>query len=113
MNIETRVTTLTDRYNAMTEAEREALHALHVLLAEIKSRGYEERSFKFDSVQIVEDIEYTLQQIWGFGRDSDFHTHWIGLKDCTCPQIDNGDLFGAPWRITSADCPWHKDIVPF
>lgn len=103
MNSDTRITTLQDRLDDMTEAERGALQALHILIAEVKANP---RSMKYDPVEFIEDIEFTMQGIWGFSRDSSYHTHWMDIEDCTCPKLDN--LEGIPFRrITSKTCPWH------
>lgn len=106
----TLLTDLQSRLDDMTRAEHQALCALHDLLAEVKAKP---RSLKYDPVQFIEDIEYTMQGIWGFTRDRDYHIHWIDLKGCTCPKIDNQELFGAPYRVTATDCPHHTKEVPF
>jgi hypothetical protein len=105
-----RVTTLDDRWNDMTEVERDAVLALHALLREMKEAP---RTRKYEPVQFIEDIEYTLQHLWGFSRDRDFHVHWVDLKGCTCPKMDNRDLMGAPYRITNETCPHHNPENPF
>lgn len=104
------VVTLNDRWNDMTEVEKDTVQQLHALLREIKIAP---RSRKYDPVQLIEDIEHTLQHLWGFTRSRDFHTHWMDLKGCTCPKADNMELMGAPYRITSKDCPHHSAETPF
>ena len=97
--------TLKDRFDDMNEEERHALKQLHVLLDTTVENP---RALKYDPVQFIEDIEYTLQGIWGFSRDRNYHIHWLRLKGCTCPQEENSFLFGSPDRAISSDCPWHK-----
>lgn len=107
----TLLTDLQSRLDDMTRAEHNALVALHELLAEVKQKP---RSLKYDPVQFIEDIEYTMQSIWGFSRDRDFHIHWVDLKGCTCPKDDNRSAaFGAPFRYVADDCPHHTREVPF
>lgn len=105
------VITLQDRINDMTDKEVAALKALHAWLAEVKESP---RSEKYDPVQTIEDIEYTMQALWGFSRDRDFHIHWTDLKGCTCPKGANKiDLFGAPYREVNPACGLHTPEQPF
>lgn len=108
MNYESRMTSLQDRIDDMTEAELECLRAMHRLLAEVKETP---QSSKYDPVQFIEDMEYTMQGIWGFSRDRSYHTHWKELKGCTCPKLDNA--MGMPYRITTVSCPHHNPETPF
>ena len=113
---ENKLVTVTDRWNDMTEVDRDAVQALHALLRQIKAKTPEEikrMGLHVDPVQYIEDIEYTLQGLWKFGRNRDFHIHWLETPGCTCPKMDNQDLMGAPYRITSATCPHHSEETPF
>lgn len=104
------IVTLNDRWEDMTEIERDTVQQLHRLLRDVKENP---RHKKYDAVQLIEDVEHTLQHLWGFPRDRDFHIHWLDLKGCTCPKMDNQELMGAPYRITSATCPHHNAETPF
>lgn len=91
-------------YAAMTTAERMCVSTLHQLLDDIKKdpQRYE------NPVQLIEDMEYTLQGIWKFPRDNKFHTHWMEIRGCTCPKMDNKDpLYFGRGKIIVSDCPWH------
>jgi hypothetical protein len=101
---------LQQRINEMTEAEHAALIALHRLMDEVVDNP---RPEKYDVNQFIEDIEYTMQGVWGFTRDRDFHIHWLRRVGCTCPKLDNHDLMGAPYRIIAEDCPHHTQEKPF
>jgi len=91
------------RFARMSETNRSAIKILHMQLREIK-----ENPEDFDyPVQLIEDIEYTLQGIWGFTRNKDYHSHWMEIKGCTCPKMDNRDPFYFGRRIVFEDCPWH------
>lgn len=94
--------TLNDRWEAMTSQEQDAIRALHAVLAQAKDHP----EHYTDPVQVIEDIEFTLQGLWKFDRDVNYHTHWIDIKGCTCPKMDNRDHWGTG-RITSSDCKWH------
>lgn len=93
---------LHERWEAMTSQEQDAVRALHAVLAQAK--GHPEHYT--DPVQVIEDIEFTLQGLWKFDRDVNYHTHWIEIKGCTCSKMDNIEHWGTG-RITISDCPWH------
>lgn len=91
-------------YAAMTTAEKMTVSVLHAQMLDIKTNP--ERYS--DPVQLIEDIEFTLQGIWKFPRDAKYHTHWLEIKGCTCPKMDNKDPFYyGNGKITISDCPWH------
>ena len=91
-----------EAYKKLNTAEKMAISTLHNILDDIKQNP--ERYT--DPVQLIEDIEHTLQGLWRFQRDANFHTHWIDIKGCTCPRTDNMDRIGYG-RVTDNDCPWH------
>lgn len=94
--------TLNERWEAMAEEEREAVLAIHSVLRTVKMKP----ELYADPVQLIEDMEFTLQGLWKFDRSVNHHTHWIHIKGCTCPKMDNRDHWGTG-RITISDCPWH------
>ena len=96
--------TLDQRWELMTVAEREAVVSIHKMMRE----ACENPDRHLDPVQFIEDCEFTLQGLWKFTRDANFHTWWLRTKGCTCPRMDNTDpmYFGAG-KITVSDCPHH------
>ena len=97
---------LHERFERLSDVNQAAIKILHAQLKEIKQNPED-----FDyPVQLIEDIEFTLQGIWGFTRNKDYHTHWMEIKGCTCPQMDNRDPFYFGRRIVFADCPWHGEV---
>lgn len=55
----------------------------------------------------LEELEFEMQDAWGFPRSKDHHTWWYELPYCRCPWLDNRDNFGVDQRIIRADCPVH------
>jgi hypothetical protein len=53
-----------------------------------------------------DDIEYRLQDLWGFTRDSAYFKRWYRPR-CTCPKMDNNDRYPTEHYITTMDCPLH------
>ncbi len=79
--------TLGDRWDKMTEVERVVVASLHAVL-----RSATESPEQYaNPVQFIEDCEFTLQGLWKFTRDANFHTWWLRTKGCTCPRMDNSD----------------------
>lgn len=95
--------TIEERWLALTTAEQEAVKAVHLLLREIK----ESPERYSDPVQAIEDFEFALQAVWKFERDVSYHTHWLDIKGCTCPKMDNKDPMFFGRRIITGGCPWH------
>jgi len=60
-----------------------------------------------DPVAELEIINTTLQKLWGFPADRNYHEWWL-LKNCSCPCMDNRERLGTPFRIISVDCKWHS-----
>jgi len=63
----------------------------------------------FDSVEnVVRELEFDLQALWKFPQDPKFHRYQLEIKGCTCPLLDNAELFGhTANRYRVSDCPWH------
>lgn len=78
----------------------------HKTLAQIKDNALVYKQAGANPVQMIEDIEFILQMLWGFSLDANFHTHWIDIRGCTCPRMDNMERIGFG-RVISSDCPWH------
>ena len=51
-------------------------------------------------------IEFELQDAWGFPRNANFHRFWMRPK-CTCPHIDNEDSYPFGFYVTVGNCPLH------
>lgn len=57
----------------------------------------------------VTNLEFLLQDAWGFGRNQIFHAFWT-LPKCECPKYDNWERYGAAPGIINCSCPVHGDI---
>lgn len=53
-----------------------------------------------------QELEYELQELWNFGKDSKFVKFWIRPK-CECPKMDNEDAYPYGHYIISGNCPLH------
>lgn len=52
-------------------------------------------------------LEYELQTLWGFKTDKNYHSYQWGLKNCSCPRMDNLDRLGLPSKVINPTCPYH------
>lgn len=60
--------------------------------------------------KLVTQIEFDLQEAWGFQKDSSFH-EWYMVPKCTCPKLDNQDRKGTPYNVYSSTCPIHFEKI--
>lgn len=91
-----------ESYKKLNTAEKMAISTLHNILDDIKQNPKRYT----DPVQLIEDIEHTLQGLWRFPRDVNYHTHFLEIKGCKCGSIDNLERLGFG-RIVASNCPWH------
>lgn len=52
------------------------------------------------------EIEFQLQDAWGFGRDITYHKFWERPK-CKCPKLDNNEFYPIKYTYVSGGCPLH------
>lgn len=55
----------------------------------------------------IKHLEFELQYLWEFPKDETCHRYWYRVKWCTCPIIDNEELFAISQKIINMDCPYH------
>ena len=60
--------------------------------------------------QQITEIEYTLQEAWGFNKNINFHSWWFMAPKCHCPIMDNQDSIGTNYHIITTDCPLHGSL---
>lgn len=84
----------------------ERIKEIHAELDKVKSEPLSYGAVS-EVVDLVEGYEYALQALWNFPINSDYHTHWMQIKGCKCPEMDNLDRCGSPQRIINESCPFH------
>ena len=62
-----------------------------------------------DIMQKIEEIEFEMQELWGFKKDRNMHRYWFDNGVCSCPRMDNYDNLGTPYRIYHSECVLHGD----
>jgi hypothetical protein len=58
----------------------------------------------------ITDIEYNMQILYGEKEDISEHRFWETPK-CTCPKIDNLEIFPSDNPIFYENCPIHKKMI--
>jgi len=53
------------------------------------------------------NIEYDMQILYGEDEDIEYHLFWQTPK-CTCPKIDNVEIYPSKEPIFDKNCPIHK-----
>jgi len=81
------------------------LHDTRTKLFELMQETDDVSSLRFYNDQL-DQLEYTLQELWGFPKDSSWHRFWDRPK-CTCPKLDNDDRYPSPVYIINPDCKVH------
>lgn len=62
---------------------------------------------------LLEELEFEMQNVWGFEQDAKKHTWWLRCEYCTCPKMDNTDpAFYGGGKIISENCPVHAITKP-
>jgi hypothetical protein len=59
-------------------------------------------------VELWEQNEYRLQELWGFPKDPNYHRFWE-MAGCTCPKMDNEDAYPTGYYTRSGNCPLHGE----
>lgn len=115
------------RFAELPEIKKKAIKELHRLcltqVAYIDSLVAESATFESSyslsacaytirqANNVLQDLEYRLQDLWGFNKDSNYHTWWLECRTCTCPKADNKDpLYYGHGKIINQDCPVHGDL---
>lgn len=109
-------------YNELPEKNKENIKKLHEtarLVVEIidiindKWKGEDNSHVMMSLNNILQNIEFALQEQWGFEKNLNYHTWWLKPKSCKCPKLDNTDIayFGRG-KIINLDCPVHSCLCP-
>ena len=82
-------------------------HHLRMVIYEILEET-NDRAMLRSLAEDLTEIEFELQDLWGFPRDRRYHRFWEAPK-CECPILDNMD--GYPYMsYVNLDCPLHGEV---
>ena len=75
------------------------------LYEKAKKVSSEKEKLKNISIRI-ENLEYTLQSLWGFPPSEKYHKYNLNIPGCTCPVMDNAESYGYR-KIYNCECNVH------
>jgi len=72
-----------------------------------EEKCFEEKDIlkKYDNE--LHNLEFKLQELRGFPKDSSYHISWVHQPCCTCPKMDNDERWGVESKIINDSCPIH------
>lgn len=85
------------------------LESLHESMEKHKATPLEDIEDIPEYVNLIQEIEFAMQRLWGFPQDRNHHTHWYRDPKCNCPVMDNDERFGQP-KYVSSECPLHGHL---
>lgn len=95
----------------LTPETIERLENLHIAMQKHKDTPIEEIDDIPAYVELIKEIEFAMQRLWGFTEDSSYHNHWYLDPKCRCPVLDNRELQGTGRSIINLSCPLHGDLT--
>lgn len=118
---------MNERFNSLPETNRTAIRELHAMAhSQIKyinalTKQLKESKSSYGAKTCVylirkansalEDLEYRMQEMWGFKQSSNYHTWWLKCDDCICPKEDNMDpVYYGSGHIYVDTCPVHGNL---
>lgn len=89
------------------DCDEDALQGVYDQLGKVLHRPSMVCETPQQAVEVVQGLEYTLQLLWKFPVDSNFHNYWWDLNGCNCGGMDSRDMLGSGLRWTNDTCPYH------
>jgi len=62
-------------------------------------------------VEMLQDLEFKAQEVWGFKKDDSLHSWWHKSPHCTCCSEANEKYFGKFGKIINRDYPLHGHMI--
>lgn len=87
----------------------DVIKALHIEMIQLfeKAENTDDVNELREIAFSVENVEFMMQEAWGFEKNRNYHTHWFKIPKCDCPYFDNLDNVGTEYRIINDDCLIH------
>lgn len=96
-----------DRQKAWDNLDRiKSLHRQKLTVMSIMDKLEDPARLKAHA-KVITEIEYDLQEAWGFKKDIKWHRFWE-LPKCACAKMDNSDAYPTGYYTFSGACPIHR-----
>jgi len=98
------------QYETLDEEQIQAINLMHISReAMLTAANNDVNSAKAIYPSWVA-LETALQRLWGFTEDISYVKFWH-YPHCTCPKIDNDDLYPSGLYVFNNSCPIHGTVV--
>lgn len=101
---------LLDRQDCWDNLEKIKLAHLDRVKLELEMEKCECKEELIRMNDIWTDLQFLLQDLWGFTKDARFHRFW-DVPGCTCCKLDNEDMYPTGRYIISSDCKIHGNLL--
>jgi hypothetical protein len=81
---------------------------LHKVFDEMEAESVENEERLGNLALVVQQLEFDLQEAWGFPKNANYHSWWFQVPHCICPVLDNWDFVGTEYKHYTVGCPVHK-----
>lgn len=99
----------------LTEEDVDRLKWLNTALWDLEATIIDKESLtKEEALEYalsVQDIEFSMQNAWGFDENANMHSRWYDDQNCSCPKLDNQDALGSSLKYYSFECKIHGDLL--
>jgi len=95
-----------------TEDNLEELKGVYIKLFKTleKLENTDNNVFDLETLMVeIENIEFNMQELWGFEKNRNMHRYWFDNDVCTCPKMDNFDKMGTGYRMYNSNCIIHGE----
>lgn len=55
----------------------------------------------------ITELEFKMQELWGFPINEDYHRYWFQCPKCSCGKIDNNEAIETKFRYINPACIIH------
>jgi len=113
MIVEYNIYSINVNFDIVEESKHDILRELYISMFKI----FEELEYIISPQRTLllsidlENIEYKMQDIFGFPHNRNYHRYWLKIPTCNCPKLDNSEYYGTQFRLTTNDCPIHGDRI--
>ena len=97
-----------DQCNDLLHLHKSVNKLLDVEEELIKSNSLKKETAKYIK-ELLTNIEFEMQDRWNFKQDINYHIHWLKLRGCSCPKMDNKERVGTGYYVIDSKCIYHGD----
>ena len=93
--------------DTLSKENKRCIESLHTISNIVVNLAKESEEIAIILFPLWEEIEYSLQKLWGFPEDPKYHKSY-NYPYCICPKLDNEDSY-PHLSYRTEGCPIHKE----